>query len=161
MTQSVVPELYDILTQYTASIKTGALTTKRAISSSSPVFTFCLNFYAQFFQNQLAFRIERLDDEAKRSAVRLRLQLKDSTGSSEVIKLLALFEKLCDKRHEIMALDYGVGSKVAFFDFHEDYLPDLLTAIAAWAVAENHNDVNERVKRERAELLVAIGGLPR
>ncbi len=85
MTLPVAPELFDVLSQYAKDIEQGRVE-PGSEGATSPALTFCQNFYAQFFQNRMARPIQRFNDQALKTAVRLRLEVKAQNGSKVIIR---------------------------------------------------------------------------
>jgi hypothetical protein len=156
MTLPVAPELFDVLIQYAEDMKQGKVKAAPSVVSTSPALVFCQNFYAQFFQNRLNTEIKQFTLVAKQSAIRLRLAIKDEGGPSVVIQLITWYEKLCDIYPSVLALDYGVGSKTAFFDFHNNYLLTLLERATAWAQVEQYPDIEKKAQEALLELRQAL-----
>jgi hypothetical protein len=111
MTLPVAPELFDVLSQYARDIQQGKVRSTPALGATSPALTFCENFYAQFFQNRLGQPIEHINLESKKTAVRLRLEIKEKNGPVVVIHLITWYENLCDIYPSVLALGYGIGTK--------------------------------------------------
>jgi hypothetical protein len=156
MNPPVAPELFDVLSQYAKDIEQAKVKQTRYLASTSPALTFCENFYAQFFQNRLGKVIERFSLEQKKAAVRIRLEIKDKNGSQVIIRLITLYEKLCDIYPDVLALGYARASKATFLDFHNNYLLPLLDRVAAWAQAENYADIEQKAKLTSSELGKAL-----
>ncbi len=161
MTEIIAPELFQVLIKYAKDIEEGKVKPTPSIGATSPALTFCENFFLQFFKNRLEQPIERINSEAKKTAVRLRLELKDQNGPSSIIHLITSFEKLCDNYTNILAMGYGVAGKAMFFDFHENYLLTLLNRVVAWAQQEPHPEIAEPAQLCVSELKKALQTIPR
>jgi hypothetical protein len=161
MTLPVAPELFDVLTQYAKDIEQGNVQPTPSLGATSPALTFCENFYGQFFQNRLSQPIEHFDLGAKKTAVRLRLEVKDKNGPPVIIQLITWFEKLCDIYPNVLALGYGVASKAVFFDFHANYLLTLLERVSSWAKVENYPAIEQKAESSLYELGKALQSIPR
>jgi len=161
MSLPIAPELFDVLTEYANNIAQGKVKATPSLGATSPALTFCENFYSQFFQNRLRKPIEHINLAAKQSAVRLRLELKETKAPLAVIQLITWFEKLCEIYPNVLALSYGVASKFAFFDFHENYLLTLLERTAAWARVEKHAGLEEKASASLVQLKEALHSIPR
>lgn len=146
MTLPVAPELFNVLTLYAKDMEEGKIKPTPSLGSTSPALTFCENFYAQFFQNRLNKEIKQFTPEAQKTAIRLRLEIKDKKGPVAVILLVTWYEKLCDIYSSVLALGYGVGSKAVFLDFHNNYLLTLLERASAWAVDEKYPDIEQKAQ---------------
>lgn len=147
MSQPIIAlRLFEMLTDYTKAIKKGEV----ALDATSPALNFCVNFYAQFFQNRLGRPIEHFDRAAKEAAVGILLAQKEANGPASVILLITWFEKLCEIYPDVLALSYGAASKTVFFDFNK-YLLTLLERISAWAKAEPEPDQPQLDLQQRAE----------
>jgi hypothetical protein len=157
----VAPELFDVLNQYAKDIEQGKVKPTPALGATSPALTFCENFYAQFFQNRLSQPIQHFDLEAKKAAVRLRMDLKEKNGPITVIQLITWYEKLCDIYSSVLALGYGVSTKGVFLDFHNNYLLILLERASAWAQAENYAEIDLKAKSALDELKKALQLIPK
>jgi hypothetical protein len=160
MTLPVAPALFDLLSDYAKNIEQGKVELGFK-GATSPALSFCENFYAQFFQNRMGQKIEHINDEAQKSAIRLRLELKEQNGPKVIIRLITLFEDLCQNYPNLLPLAYGEGSKTDFFNFHHDYLPTLLERAAAWAGAENFPEIEQRAKSTLSELQKALEFIPK
>lgn len=161
MNLPVAPELFDILNGYAKDIEQGKVKSTPSIAATSPALVFCQNFYLQFFQNRLNQPIQRINFNAKTVAVRLRLEIKQNNGPVTVIQLITWFEKLCDMYSNILALSYGVGTKAAFFDFHDNYLLTLLDRASKWAQAEGYVEIEQKATAVLLELKKALQLVPR
>jgi len=156
VTPLVEPRLFGILTNYVNEIARGEVKATPRRGATSPALTFCENFYAQFFQNRLKRPIQRIDSDAKKKAVGLRLELKDKNENVVIIRLITWFEALCDKHSTILAMNYGTAGEDAFFEFHNEYLPTLLERIVAWAQLEKQADVEGMAKQSLSALKTAM-----
>jgi hypothetical protein len=161
MTSPVVaPELFDVLIDYAKDIQQGKIKPTRLVSTS-PALTFCDNFYAQFFQNELGQEITSFSSDAKKIAVQCRLEVKDKGGLINTIQLITLFEKLCDDYPDILALAYGTGTKTAFLNFHNNYLLRLLERASAWAEAKKYSDIQGKAGLALSALRNALKSIPK
>jgi len=145
MSLPVKPRLFDILEKYAKDLERGRIKPGR-LAVTSPALVFCENFYAQFFQNELAHEIKALTQDAKAEAVRLRLSLKKQRAPRATIQLVTWFEKLCDIYPNVLALAYGGGTKASFVNFHSSYLITLVERAAAWSKTKGY--VRIEVKAE-------------
>jgi hypothetical protein len=167
MTQSnapnfpIAPELFDVLLKYAKDIEQGEVLPTPSMGATSPALTFCENFYSQFFKYRLKQPILRINFEAKKAAVRLRLTIKDQNGPPSIILLITSFEKLCDDYPNLLALGYGVAVKTIFFDFHDNYLLTLLNRAVAWAEAENYAEIKQKAELALSDLKKALQIMPR
>lgn len=146
MTLPVAPELFDLLIRYATDMEEGKIKPTPSLGSTSPALTFCENFYAQFFQNRLHKEIKQFNLEAKKAAIRLRLEIKDGHGPLAVIQLITWYEKLCEIYPGVLALGYGVGSKAVFVEFHNNYLLTLLERASTWAVDEKYPEIDQKAQ---------------
>jgi hypothetical protein len=156
MTMPVAPELFDILLLYAKDITSGKVIPSQSRASSSPALTFCENFYAQFFQNELGKEIQTFGSESKKDAIRLRLRLAGSHQPSATLQLITWFEKLCDIYPNVLALGYGGGTRAAFVRFHKEYVLTLLERICAWAVGAGYREVDEKSGQALLALRAAL-----
>jgi hypothetical protein len=153
--------LFDLLLTYANDRATGRIKPTRSLASTSPALTFCENFYAQFFQNELGQEITTFNQQTKTAAVRLRLQLKKKRTPKSTIELVTWFEKLCDIYPNVLALAYGGGSRITFVDFHANYLITPLVRGAAWAKAKKYPDVAKKARLALAALKKGLAALPK
>jgi hypothetical protein len=160
MTLPVAPELFDVLIEYAKDLADGKFKPAR-LASTSPALTFCDNFYAQFFQNELGREITSFDGEAKKLAVQCRLEVKDKGGLASTIQLITWFEKLCDLYPDVLALGYGAGTKTEFLKFHNEYLLPLLERASAWAEASNYAEIRGKAGLTLAALQKALKSIPK
>lgn len=156
MTSPVSAGLFDILLAYANDITSGKVIPSKSRASTSPALTFCENFYAQFFQNELGSEIQTFGPESKKDAIRLRLRLTASNEHTETIQLITWFEKLCDIYPNVLALGYGGGTSAAFVRFHKEYLIMLLERICAWAAVSGYQDVKDKSEQALSALKEAL-----
>ena len=147
MTLPVAPELFDLLPAYAKEMQDGKITVTPSLASTSPAVVFCQNFYLQFFQNRLNKEITRFDSATKKTAVELRLEIKDAHGPRPVILLITWFEKLCDIYPNLLALGYGVATKTIFLDFHNNYLLILLERASTCSGCDIPHRFHRRLSR--------------
>jgi hypothetical protein len=152
----VNPKLFDVLIEYAQGVESGQIHPAKSLAETSPALTFCESFYAQFFQNELRLRITSFDNESKKAAVALRMNLKKKRTPRAVIQLITWFEKLCDIYPNVLALGYGGGSKLSFYDFHANYLVVLLSRILAWANAGKSSALKMKVREALAAMRRAM-----
>jgi len=160
MTLPVAPQLFDVLTAYIDDIRAGKIKPTPSIGDTSPALTFCENFYAQFFQNRLQKPITTFTPQAKEDAIRIRLTMKDK-GPAEVILLITCFEKLCDDYADILALGYGTGTRMTFYNFHSKYLLTLLERAASWANVEKYPEIEHEARKALDDLRQALPSIPK
>ena len=160
MTLPVAPQLFDILTAYVENIRAGKIRPTPSIGNTSPALTFCENFYAQFFQNRLQKPITTFTPQAKEDAIRIRLAMKDKVPA-EVILLITWFEKLCDDYADILALGYGSGTRITFYNFHNKYLLTLLERAASWANVEKYSEIENEARKALDDLRQALPSIPK
>ncbi len=153
----VEPSLFDLVIKWAEDIDT-ATDLERALRRSSPLLTFCQNFFAQFFQNVLQQEITSFDMDAKRAAVRLRRGLGKSGDTGGSIPLVAWFERLCDIYPDVLALGYGapIGGYRSFYD---SYMKTLLTRVVVWT--RGLHTYPELADRAQASLTVFTAALKR
>jgi hypothetical protein len=96
------------------------------------------------------------NSESKKASVRIRYEEKQKNGPLVIRELLTSFEKMCEDYPNILALGYGVAGKAIFFDFHNNYLVDLLNRVSAWAQAENYAEIDQKAKLALSELKKAL-----
>jgi len=159
MTFPVAPELFDVLTAYVDDIRAGKIKPTPSIGDTSPALTFCENFYAQFFQNRLQKPITTFTLQAKEDAIRILLSVKDKVPA-EVTLLITWFEKLCDDYADILALGYGTGTRMTFYNFHNKYLLTLLDRAAAWAKVESFPEIENKARKALEDLRQALQSIP-
>ena len=142
----VNPELFDILLKYVRQVERGKVDIESPLQEASPLLTFCENFFAQFFQNELKGKITSVDSAAKKQAVKIRRKLKERGGDKEVLLLVTWFEQLCDIYPDIQNLLY-VSEPAGFsLEFHHGYIPTLLKRIEDWARKRNYAQIEKRCR---------------
>ncbi len=155
MALPVAPELFDVVIVYAKELEQGKLKPERLVSTS-PALTFCDNFYAQFFQNEIGKEITSFSPETKKLAVECRLQLKESGAPASTVQLITLFEKLCDDYQDILSLGYGASTKATFLDFHTKYLLKLIGRASAWAEDRKYAEIKQKADLAMAAMTGAL-----
>jgi hypothetical protein len=85
-----------------------------------------------------------IDTLSQRDALRAGVLLKRRSDlSTEDRALVRRFQKLCKMDPDLRGGDYGGGTSF-YRSFHEEFVPALLSDIAAWAKSEKEADVAER-----------------
>jgi hypothetical protein len=156
VTLPVQRALFDVLIAYAKGIESGAIRPTQSLAATSPALTFCENFYAQFFQNELREEIKGFNLENKRIAVRTRLALKARRRPTATVQLITWFEKLCDIYPNVLALAYGGGTRIGFHDFHMNYLITLLKRITTWARVRKYGSLERTSQTALRDLQRAL-----
>ncbi len=156
MTTPIRPELFDIVRTYAAAIIAGEAS--NVISETSPLLTFCDNFFLQFFDGELRTPITGIDEANKRIAVTLRLKQAASLPP-ETVLLIKWFEHLCDTKDDVLALVYGATPRSAFLQFHREYMTTLLQRAQAWAETRQYTALRDAIATAATEFAAAIRGL--
>ena len=147
VTPIIASELFEGLIECANAIEAGKK------PSSEPT-DFCDNFYAQFFQNRMKQEISGFGNDDKEAAVKLRLKAQATEGT-EVILLIASFERYCELRYDIFAEQYGGGDGEALTEFCE-YLDILLQRITGWAGVEKLQETGSESEKARLALQKAM-----
>lgn len=142
----MAPTLFANVKTYARSLEDGTVDLGRALSDTTPILVFCQNFFAQFFENVLGHPLTSIDEDMKEEAATVRLSWSQAEAEAPTRLLIALFEELCDEWPEVLGLSYGT-LREDMLEFHGDYLPNLLEAIADWS-ATIHDDALQREARE-------------
>lgn len=141
----VSPELFQIVTDYSSALKAGKIDPKNPLKRTTPIIEFCQNFFLQFFENELGHEITGVGNDAKRLAVRLRLEAEKSERPEETRRLIAHFEELCDIWPDVLGVRYPGGSSATDFrNFHATYVVRLLDRACAWAKVRSYVALVER-----------------
>ncbi len=156
--EPISSNLFDIIIEYSQKATAKKVPVENSLRRTSPLLTFCQNFYAQFFQNVLRHEITSIDPRAKRDAVRIRRELKRAGEAEQTIRVITWFEKLCDIYPDILALGYA-SRGYGFHDFHQSYMIPLLERILAWAEAKSLSSMERRTRIALAAFRKATGDL--
>ncbi len=139
----VAPELFLIVDEYVDDWP--ALSdSKRQLRRAHPLVVFAEAFLEQFSTNALGTPIVGLTETSRQTLVRLRREL-EAWGERDAVRVLMFsLEELCSL---IPGASYGGGDSADEDNFHHDYFPGLLRAIAGWAEEELRGVVNHTTDR--------------
>lgn len=154
MTQKPVePTLFDLLDEYSASIKAGKVRAGRSVRRSSRVVTFLQSFFEQLFASCFDTQLEAFDDESKRLSVELR---HEHNVEPSLRPIISAFEEACDMYPDIIGSSYGGGSTASFRRFHKRYLPKLLRSVQRWARPAGQEELADRADQSARRLREAL-----
>ena len=154
-TLPVRPALFDIVIDYAKQIQSGKIKLEGPVSRASPLVTFSQNFFAQFFDNEVADPITTIGPIAKRSAVAARHRLRKRGEPASTLQLIAWFERFCDRYPDILALSY-MGSSVDFRDFLTGDFLELVNRIGNWARDKGYVSIEKKSNAAHKAIAAAI-----
>lgn len=138
--EAISPRLFDFVDSAIEQLSADSVETR--LAPTAPIREFCQNFFAQFFENVLEVEAQPLSDLGAREA-RLIARSRGRQLSAERRALLRRFSKLCKLDPDLRGGDYGGGLRV-YREFHETFVPELLSDISAWATSDNLSAVASR-----------------
>jgi hypothetical protein len=136
---------------------TEAKTVDEPLTATSSIRQFSINFYLQFFENVLSTEIQGV---SQADAIKANVLARKNRGRwpDQREALVRRFQKLCKSDPDWRGGDYGGGLRV-YRQFHQDFVPGLLSDIAAWAEYEGHGEIAAVAEAKHAAYVEVVEDL--
>lgn len=132
MSGHVVPEVFDLLEAAAEELSADAL--DKPLAPELSVLEFLTQFYAQLFEHEIGEEMTAITPESGAQVGVLMSTRKDL--SPTLRELLHRFRLLSKEVLDIRGGDYG-GESETYRGFYEEFLPETLEEIEAWAITQN------------------------